>query len=216
MKATIFIGSLKKESNSSNTVELAKLVKSELDAWGVEVKLRYLRNRKMAHGVDFDSGEPDDRASVYFQDISDSDIVLFATPIWWGIQSSLISQLMERVGAYDDAYIEAGKTPLYGKVFGSIITASNDGFQHVIGNLSAFATNLGFTVPPEAYITWGTYLGQENNPVENSETMSQVKNASRNLYLWAYALKRLDLGNLAQTIEPGKIGLDSNDQLQGS
>lgn len=208
MKATIFIGSLKKSVDESNTVKLCKLFSKELKSYNVNISMKYLRNYKMSHGVEFDTGEKDDFKQFY-DDVNSSDIIILATPIWWGIQSSLVSQWMERIGAYDDEYINTGKSPLYNKVFGTIITASNDGFQHVQGNLYAFASNLGMTIPPEAHCTWATKLGKINNP----ETMNMIKNSARNLFLWGNVIKKLDLGNKALNIKPGRVGLLSNDEL---
>ena len=216
MKATIFIGSLKREIEDSNTVRLAALVKSELQDYGVDVRLRYLRSRRIAPGVEFDPGDDWDQAGEYYEDIHDSEIIIFATPTWWGIQSSLISALQERFSGYDDEYIATGKSPLYNKVFGCVITASNDGFQHIQGNLYAFAVNMGMTVPPEAVVTWGTSVGQEKAPVLNAETVNQVKNMSRNLYLWGKTISELKLGSLALDIKPGRVGRDVSDTLRSS
>jgi multimeric flavodoxin WrbA len=216
MRATIFIGSLKSDPNDSNTVLLSKRVKQKLESYGVEVVMRYLRKRRMAYGVEFNTGEDSDEAGVYFRDFNRSDIIIFATPIWWGAQSSLITQLMERVGAYDDDYIATGKSKLYDKVFGCIITASNDGFQHAQGNLYAFASNLGMTVPPEAHATWGTTVGSDKAQVDNPETENMVKNMCRNLFLWSKAITSIGLGSKALEIKPGRVGLDSNDELQTS
>jgi multimeric flavodoxin WrbA len=213
MHATIFIGSLKQDANDSNTVELSKRVKEEFDSYSVTCTLRYLLKRPMSHGTERVIDDPDDQATIYFEDIHRSDIVILATPTWWGIHSSLVQQLMERVGGYDDEYIKTGKTPLYGKTFGCVITASNDGFQHIQGILYTFATNMGFTVPPEAHVTWGTAIGSEENPSENEETENQVKNAVRNLVLWSKVLKETNLGPTALKIRPGRVGRLSNDQL---
>ena len=216
MRATIFIGSLKQDTNDSNTVELSKRVKKEFEKYGVECRLRYLLRRPMAHGTDRVVDSPDDQAGIYFEDINHSDIVMLATPTWWGIHSSLVQQLMERIGGYDDEYIKTGKTPLYGKTFGCIITASNDGFQHIQGIFYTFASNMGFTVPPEAYVSWGTAVGSETTPSTNAETENQVKNAVRNLVLWSQVLKQTNLGPLALEIKPGRVGRLSNDRLARS
>jgi multimeric flavodoxin WrbA len=216
MRATIFIGSLKQDSNDSNTVALSQKVKSEFANYNVDCTMRYLLKRPMAHGTDRVIDDPNDRADVYFRDIDRSDIIIFATPTWWGIHSSLIQQLMERVGGYDDEYIESGRTPLYGKTFGCIITASNDGFQHIQGLLYSFASNMGFTIPPEAHITWGTATNTKNNPVDNEETLNQIKNAVRNLVMWSYALKTTNLGPTALAYKPGKVGRLSNDKIARS
>jgi multimeric flavodoxin WrbA len=212
MQATIFIGSLKKEPSDSNTTAMSKQVKTELESYGVNVTLRYLRNRRMAHGVEFDTGEDFDEMKVYYNDVDKSDIIILATPIWWGVHSSLCQQWMERIGAYDDEYIKTGKSKLYNKVFGCIITASNDGFQHIEGIFYSFATNIGMTVPPEVHVTWGTEIGKIDNP----ETQNQKKNAARNLFLWAKTIGSIKLGDRALQIKPGRVGLDNHDKLESS
>jgi multimeric flavodoxin WrbA len=216
MRATIFIGSLKRETDDSNTVDLAQRVKRELEGYGVRVAMRYLRSRRIAPGVEFDTGDEWDEAKVYFRDFERSDIIILATPIWWGIQSSLVQALMERIGAFDDDYIKTGDSKLYNKVFGCIVTGSNDGFQHVQGNLYAFASNLGMTVPPEAHSFWATAVGREDNPVDNAETENMVKNQARNLFMWGKAISDLKLGSRALKVKPGRVGLDANDKLQAS
>jgi multimeric flavodoxin WrbA len=216
MRATIFIGSLKPDHEDSNTVQASALVNTELEKYGVQVKQRYLRKRRIAPGVEFDTGDSWDQAQIYYEDVAKSDIIILATPVWWGIHSSLVQALMERVGAYDDAYIQSGKSPLYNKVFGCIITASNDGFQHTQGILYTFASNLGMTIPPESYVSWGTVVGAEAAPVDNAQTVNQVKIMSRNLFLWGKMIRDLDLGNLALGIRPGRVGLLSTDELAGS
>lgn len=219
LKATFFIGSLKPNVKESNTAKLCKLAAAELKKYGVETKFRYLRNRRIAPGVDFETGDDWDEMKIYYQDVEQSDIIILATPIWWGIQSSLCQAWMERIGAYDDQYIKEGKSPLYNKVFGTVITASNDGFQHIQGLFYAFASNMGMTVPPEAHITWGTALTHsksDSDPSQNEETMNMVKNACRNWFLWSSMIKKLDLGTIAQNIKPGRVGLDSSDKLQSS
>jgi multimeric flavodoxin WrbA len=212
MHATIFIGSLRQDATDSNTVKLSQRVKAEFKKYDVSCTLRYLLTRDMAHGTDRVIDDPDDKADVYFNDISRSDIVMLATPTWWGIHSSLIQQLMERIGGYDDEYIKTGKTPLYGKTLGCVITAGNDGFQHIQGILYTFATNMGFTVPPEAHVTWGTNVDSENNPSDNEETENQVKNAVRNLVLWSKVIKQTNLGQVALKIKPGRVGKLSSGQ----
>lgn len=216
IKATFFIGSLKNKPEESNTLKLCKLAATELKSYGVTSKFRYLRNRRIAPGVEFDTGDSWDEMKIYYDDVNSSDIIILATPIWWGVHSSLCQAWMERIGAYDDQYILEGKSPLYNKVFGSVITASNDGFQHIIGIFNSFASNLGMTVPPESHITWGTALQHSKSskdPSKNEETVNMVKNACRNWYLWGNTIKKLDLGNTALKIKPGKVGLNNQDQL---
>lgn len=57
LKATFFIGSLKNKPEESNTVKLCKLAAAELKGYGVTSKFRYLRNRRIAPGVEFDTSD---------------------------------------------------------------------------------------------------------------------------------------------------------------
>lgn len=214
--ATIFIGSLKKSKKDSNTYKTALLVKKEFKKYNVKTNLVYLRDIRIAPGVEFDTGDDWDEFKQVYDIVNKSDIIMLGTPIWWGIQSSLCQAFMERIGAYDDLAIKTGMSRLYNKIFGMIITASNDGFQHIHGIFNAFATSLGMTCPPENHIYWGTvlnYTNDKNDPSSNEETMNMIKNCCRNLYLWSTVIKKLDLGNRAQKIEPGRVGVLSTDEL---
>jgi multimeric flavodoxin WrbA len=52
-----------------------------------------------------------------------TDIVVFATPVWWGIQSSLTQRVIERLDEIHDEIMENGKSKLTNKVAGIIVTA---------------------------------------------------------------------------------------------
>jgi multimeric flavodoxin WrbA len=217
LRAIIFNGSLKADQDNSNTQKVINLVEKEFEQYNVEVETIYLRDYRIAPGVDFDTGDSWDEAKVFFDKVEGADIVILASPIWWGIHSSLIQALMERLGAYDDKYIKTGKSDLYTKTFGSIITASNDGFQHAGGIFKVFASGLGFTIPPESTVTWGTILNHSKSstdPSKNPETVSSIKNFCRNQYLWSDMLRETNLGSYAKNLDPGKVGILSNDKLK--
>ena len=219
MKAIFFNGSLKQDQVSSNTQKVIDLVEREFKQYNVECETVYLRDYRIAPGVDFDTGDSWDEAQQFFDKVEESDIVILCTPVWWGIHSSLIQALMERLGAYDDKYIKTGKSDLYEKTFGAVITASNDGFQHAGGIFKVFASNLGFTIPPESTVTWGTILNHsksDTDPSKNQETMSSIENFCKNQYLWAAALKKTNLGKFAKEFKSGKVGVLATDKLGGS
>ena len=85
--------------------------------------------------------------------ILDSDIIIFATPIWWGIQSSLIQRVIERLDELHDEIMETGKSRLTNKVAGIIVTGDSDGAEHIIGNLTNFFIALGLTIPSFGTLT---------------------------------------------------------------
>lgn len=217
MKAIIFNGQLKPKQKTSNTQKVINLVEKEFTKYKIETETIYLRDYRIAPGVNFDTGDKWDEGSILYEKVEESDIVILASPIWWGIHSSLVQNAMERLGAYDDEFISDNKTPLYTKTFGAILTASNDGFQHAAGIFKVFASNLGFTIPPESTVTWGTVLQHSptNNPKDNKETMSNIDAFCRNQFLWAKMLKETNLGTTAMNMRKDKVGLLSNDKLSG-
>jgi multimeric flavodoxin WrbA len=61
----------------------------------------------------------------------DADIVIFATPIWWGGQSSFMQRVIERLDEIHDEIMESGKSRLTNKVAGIIVSGDSDGAQHI-------------------------------------------------------------------------------------
>lgn len=217
MKAIIFNGQLKPQQKQSNTQKVINLISKEFRKYEITTETIFLRDYRIAPGVTFDTGDKWDEGKILYEKVEESDIVILASPIWWGIHSSLIQNAMERLGAYDDGFIKDNKTPLYNKTFGAILTASNDGFQHAGGIFKVFASNLGFTIPPESTVTWGTVLqhSPSQNPKDNKETMSNIDAFCRNQFLWAKMLNDTNLGTTALKLRKSKVGLLSNDKLSG-
>ena len=56
---------------------------------------------------------PDDALT---EKIRAADIILFATPVWWGGRSSLMQRVIERMDAFDEEYIAGGRSVLYNKL----------------------------------------------------------------------------------------------------
>jgi multimeric flavodoxin WrbA len=83
-----------------------------------------------------------------FEKILASDIIIFATPVWWGNQSSLIQRVIERLDEIHDEIMKSGKSKMINKVAGIVTTGDSDGAEHIIGDLTNFFIALGFTVPP--------------------------------------------------------------------
>jgi multimeric flavodoxin WrbA len=63
---------------------------------------------------------------VLYEKIIAADIIIFATPLWWGIQSSLIQRVIERLDEMHDEIMESGKSELINKVAGIIVTEDSD------------------------------------------------------------------------------------------
>ena len=203
MKATIFLGSLKSKQSDSNSATLARMVEKQLLERGFkEVNIFNLRNLDYEPGVDIktESGEADGMTEALAQVLA-SDCVIIATPIWWGVHSSLVQAFMERMCYYDDFAIKTAISPIYGKTFGAIISGSDDGFQQVTGLLLNFATNMGFTVPPDAVVP--SVMQGRKDIRADERTQQHIALFARNMAAWTELLKRRKIGaEVQQEREP--------------
>ncbi|PIP61033.1 hypothetical protein COW99_06275 [Candidatus Roizmanbacteria bacterium CG22_combo_CG10-13_8_21_14_all_38_20] len=193
LKAIGLLGTLKPKDMGipSNTEELLNQVFGELSNQGVETNTIRLVDYNIKHGLQTDMN--DDWTDI-LNKIIEADIVVFATPIWWGQPSSLIQKVIERMDQVDDEYITTGMSPLTHKVAGIVVTGHEDGVQHVVGTLANALTWFGFTLPPEIVAYW---VGEAGSPMDedaekrrkNMTTNMMIKTMSKNLYRYAKMIK---------------------------
>ena len=181
-----------KNGQISNTEEVAQLV---LDKMRGKIKPEVIRlsDKNIPVGLGFRES-PDDEWPDIVAKMKAADIVIFATPIWWGGRSSLMQRVIERMDALDEEYRADGRSALYNKVAGIVITGSEDGALSVMGTIMMVLTWLGFTLPPECCTYW---VGEVGQPVEtdrerrlkNEATKHMAMNMARNLVYYAQLLK---------------------------
>lgn len=186
--------SLKHEPELSNTGELAQLVLDNMKEIDADVKTEIVRmsDLEVPVGLGFREKEGDQWPDVV-KKIKAADIILFATPIWWGERSSLMQRVIERMDALDEEYIAHGRSALYNKVAGLVITGSEDGALHVMGSIMMVLAWLGFTLPPECAAYWVGEVGifdSTNRRRENKATQHMAKNLARNTLYYAHLLKK--------------------------
>jgi multimeric flavodoxin WrbA len=151
LKALLLVGTLKATSELSNTYVLSKFLIKHLEKFETECEIVRLVDYNVKAGV-YTKMDTDDWPLIY-QKILVSDIIIFATPVWWGIQSSEIQKVIERLDHVHDEIMDNGKSKLLNKVAGIVVTGDSDGAEHVIGNLMNFFIALGFTTPPFGTLT---------------------------------------------------------------
>jgi len=194
LKALVLNASLKHEGQGiSNTEELAQLV---LDNMGGEVNSEIVRlaDKNIPVGLGFKES-PDDEWPSIVDKIKAADIVIFATPIWWGTRSSLMQRVIERLDSLDEEYSSTGRSALLNKVAGIVITGSEDGAQAVQGGIMEVLTWMNFTLPPECCAYWVGEVGQppkddRGKRLVNEATQHMAKNLARNLVYYAQLLKQ--------------------------
>jgi multimeric flavodoxin WrbA len=146
LRALVLNASLKDAPAVSNTGEVVDLVLGHLAARGVTGETIRLADRRIPVGLGYQESEDDEWPEIVAK-LKAADIVIFATPIWWGGRSSLMQRVIERMDALDEEYRADGRSALYNKVAGIVITGSEDGALATMGSIMMVLTWMGFTLP---------------------------------------------------------------------
>jgi multimeric flavodoxin WrbA len=91
---------------------------------------------------------------VYRKMILWADILVLSTPIRWGNASSLYYKMAERLNCVQNQITLQDKVLAKNKVASFIITGGQDNIQQVAGQMMVFFTELGFSLPPFAFVGW--------------------------------------------------------------
>jgi multimeric flavodoxin WrbA len=194
LKALALIGTLQKGNGLTNTVELVSDVLAQLEAYGIMGEKVRLANLDLPPGIEEQMSSTDEWPSLANK-IREADIVLFATPIWWNQPSSLIQRVLERMTHFDENYIATGRSELYHKLAGVVVTGHEDGAQHIVGSIVGELTWFGFVIPPECATYWVGEVGgsMTNDPDKrriNAATKAMTAVMARNLANYATLLSK--------------------------
>lgn len=151
MKATILLGTLKK-SGLSNTETLCEFLSGRMEREGIRCETVKLVEHEILPGTYSDMGEGDEWPNI-LRRVLDSEVIILATPVWWGNQSSEIQRVIERLDELHDEILAGKPSRLEGKVGGIVITGDSDGAEHIIGNFCNFFNAVGLLVPPYATLS---------------------------------------------------------------
>jgi len=197
LNVLVLNASLKHSPEISNTEEVAELVLDFMKPHGIRSEIIRLVDRNLPAGLGFREGPDDDWAEIVGR-IKAANVVIFATPIWWGGRSSLMQRVIERLDSLDEEYIASGRSALYNKVAGVVITGSEDGALSTLGSIMMVLTFMGFTLPPECAAYWVGEVGyppagDRERRLKNEATPHMAKNMARNLVYYARLLKERPL-----------------------
>jgi multimeric flavodoxin WrbA len=218
LKAIFLLGTLKpnKKREFSHTATLCELVIEDLRPYNVKSEIVRLVEYDIKPGVESDMGRGDEWPAI-LKKVLASDIIVFATPIWWGIHSSLIQRVIERMDALNDELLETGKSELANKIGGMVITGAEDGAEHTIGNIANFLIWNGMTLPPACSVS---FLGDYTRTTKKSllkkfraqkSIASMSRTMTRNLVFFARLLKEnnipQDKKGVSKNVAPGAVGM---------
>ncbi len=190
--------SLKHGPDISNTEEVANMVVEEMKPFGkVTSETIRLADKNIEVGLSFEESDDDEWPEIA-EKLRTADIVLFATPIWWGQRSSLMQRVIERMDAFDEEAIKDGREAFLNKVAGVVITGTEDGAQHVLASIMEVLTFMNFTLPPQCCTYWVGEVGidpktERDRRLKNDAVPHMAKNTARNLVYYAQLLKKYPL-----------------------
>ncbi|MDQ3660771.1 MAG: flavodoxin family protein [Actinomycetota bacterium] len=184
LRAVFLNCTLKRSPEVSNTEALARKVVGWFDRLEVESEIIRIVDYNVPTGVSSDEGDGDEWPKI-LEGIKAADILVIATPIWFGHRSSVAQLVIERLdGTYNERN-EAGQYPLYNKVGGVVVTGNEDG-AHAAAESTLFnLSHLGCTIPPNSDTYWvgdagpgPSYLdaGGENHPYTQRTTRWMAHN----------------------------------------
>ncbi len=154
MKAIFLNCTLKKSPKESNTDALIDKAVEQYRKLGVETEVVRIVDHNVLTGINSDEGPGDDWPAIY-KKVKAANILIIATPIWFGVRGSVCQMTMERLsGGYDEADPTTGQYPLYGKVAGVIVTGNEDGAHDVCANTLFNLTHMGATIAPNSDTYW--------------------------------------------------------------
>jgi len=158
----------------------------------IDEEIIRISDKNIPVGLDYRESSDDDWPDIV-EKIKNANIVIFATPVWWGGRSSLMQRVIERLDALDEEYHKEGRSVLYNKVAGIVITGSEDGALSVLGTIMMVMTFMGFTFPPECTAYWvgevgGAVSEDREKRLANEATKMMAKNMARNLIYYAELL----------------------------
>jgi multimeric flavodoxin WrbA len=196
LRVLVLNASLKHAPELSNTEEVTELVLQHMAEHGkIEKEIVRLADRNIPVGLKFKESDDDEWPAIA-EKIRQADIVIFATPIWWGGRASLMQRVIERMDAFDEeAHAGGGREALLNKVAGIVITGSEDGAQAVMASIMEMLSFLNFTLPPQCCTYWVGETGldpktERARRLANPAVDHMAHATARNLVFYAQLLKK--------------------------
>ncbi|MDB5195512.1 MAG: hypothetical protein JWO84_696 [Parcubacteria group bacterium] len=154
LNVLVLNASLKHGEKPSNTEEVTNMVLAEMEKHAsiISETIR-LSDMHIPVGLGYRESDDDQWPDIVEKMVA-ADVLIFATPIWWGGRSSLIQRVIERMDAFDEGIVPEGRGALLNKVGGVVITGSEDGAQAVLAGIMEVLTFMNVTLPPQCCTYW--------------------------------------------------------------
>ncbi|MDP2717887.1 MAG: NAD(P)H-dependent oxidoreductase, partial [Candidatus Micrarchaeota archaeon] len=89
----------------------------------------------------------DDQMRQIYRALLENDIVIWATPIRWGMYGALFKKIVERMNCIENMQSVFGVDLIKDKVAGFVVIGHEDGAQNTAGLMAMTMSNMGWHVP---------------------------------------------------------------------
>ena len=168
MRATVLNCTLKPSPERSNTEALASIVSDALRGHGVETELVRVVDHDLKPGVETDMGAGDEWPPIHGKLLA-SEILVIATPTWFGRPASTAQRVLERMDEMLSETDDDGRPVAYNRVAGVVVTGNEDGAHHVISEISGALVDIGYTIPGQAWTYWNKGPGPGDEYLDSDD-----------------------------------------------
>jgi multimeric flavodoxin WrbA len=165
MRATIINCTLKTSPETSNTEALASVVVDALKEHDVETEMIRALDYEIKPGTETDMGTGDQWPEIH-EKLLASEILVIATPTWFGQPSSVSKRVLERMNGMLSETDDSERPVAYNRVAGVVVTGNEDGAHHVISEISGALVDIGYTIPGQAWTYWNKGPGPGDEYLE--------------------------------------------------
>lgn len=194
MRAICLNCTLKPSPQESSTASLSEVLLATLREEGVETDEIRLVDHRIDPGVVSEAISDGDEWPAIRERIVAAQILIVATPTWFGQPSSVSKRALERMNALLSETYDDGATPIaYSRVAGVVVVGNEDGAHHVITEICGALIDIGYTIPGQAWTYWNKGPGPSDEvwltTDERDWTITTGRTAARNLLAVARALQ---------------------------
>ncbi len=193
MKATIFNGSPRKEGETKN---VSILLNNELETLGVDSEVIDLIDYQVppcggGYSKDPEGCTPENckfhcpiskrwpqnDTEKIFNMLLSSDIIVFATPVYWWAPSAIIKTLIEKMTSLENSFQGHRGKYLDGRVGGIISVGEEDGAMMAMAPIMASFNWMGILVPPYSTL----HIIKRRDEALHSDYYFEIKNMAINM-----------------------------------
>lgn len=170
MKAIFLNCTLKPSPQESNTGKLADYVGRALHTrHDIDVEHVRLVDHDIAPGVVSEAVRDGDAWPEMRERVLQAEILVFATPTWFGQPSSVAKRALERMDGFLSETSDDGTPVAVNRVAGVIVTGNEDGAHHCITEICGALIDIGYTIPGQAWTYWNKGPGPGDEVYSTSD-----------------------------------------------